>query len=208
MTTRSPWLRRCSCSACCITSFLLCSRFSCSPPWKDGGICARSENPDSRRQWSGFDAFCGGSEVRIIASASPSCGLLNQSHTSGVDLTFALRVRGPVGSECQIHSTSVSHRRIELQPHHPGDDQRKADDANRIGGLAEDHHSDNDAAGGADACPDRIRSAKWQRSQRKRHETKARQDRDQCCGRGPEPGEAVGIFQAKCPGNFEKPRCE
>jgi len=55
-----------------------------------------------------------------------------------------------------------SDRRIELEPDHPGDDQREAKDSNGIGGLAENQHSDNDAAGGADAGPYRIGRAERQ----------------------------------------------
>jgi hypothetical protein len=56
---------------------------------------------------------------------------------------------------------AASNRRIELEPDHAGDDQRRADDAHGIDGFAEEHHADKDAADGADPGPYRVRRAKW-----------------------------------------------
>ena len=53
----------------------------------------------------------------------------------------------------------VSDRRVELQPDHAGNDQRQADEANRIGRLAIEDHAGDDAADGANAGPHRIRRA-------------------------------------------------
>ena len=64
---------------------------------------------------------------------------------------------------------AVLHRRIELEPDHPGDDQRQAKDSNGIGGLAVNQHSDNDAARGADPGPNRIGRTERQRSQGEGH---------------------------------------
>jgi uncharacterized membrane protein YbhN (UPF0104 family) len=56
--------------------------------------------------------------------------------------------------------SGISYGRTKLEPNHSGDDQGEANDPNRISGLAEDHHSDNDAAGGANSGPHGIRGAK------------------------------------------------
>ena len=68
---------------------------------------------------------------------------------------FAQRRRQPMPA-------AVSDRRVELEPDHAGHDQRQADDANRIGRLAEEHHADDDAADRADPGPYRIRRAERQ----------------------------------------------
>jgi len=57
-----------------------------------------------------------------------------------------------------------SDRRVELEADHAGDDQRQADDADRVGGLAVEQHADDDAADGAYPGPHRIRRAEGQRS--------------------------------------------
>jgi uncharacterized membrane protein YbhN (UPF0104 family) len=57
-----------------------------------------------------------------------------------------------------------SDRRVELQSDHAGDDQRKADEANRISRLTIEQHSDENAADGAYPGPHRIRRAEGQRS--------------------------------------------
>jgi hypothetical protein len=49
--------------------------------------------------------WCSGSEVRIMTAASSSCGLLNQSYTNGVDLTFATLPIASSKSECQIQNS-------------------------------------------------------------------------------------------------------
>jgi len=54
----------------------------------------------------------------------------------------------------------ASDRGVQLQPDHAGDDQREADDSDRIGGFAVEIHPDENAADRADAGPDRIRRAK------------------------------------------------
>jgi len=54
----------------------------------------------------------------------------------------------------------ASDRGVQLQPDHAGDDQREADDSDRIGGFAVEIHPDENAAERADAGPDRIRRAK------------------------------------------------
>jgi glycosyltransferase 2 family protein len=56
-----------------------------------------------------------------------------------------------------------SDRRVELEADHSGDDQRQANDPDRIGRLAVEQHSDQDTADGADPGPNRIRRAKRQR---------------------------------------------
>jgi glycosyltransferase 2 family protein len=55
-----------------------------------------------------------------------------------------------------------SDRRVELEPDHAGNDQGKADEANRVGRLAVEQHADNDAADGANSGPYRVRRAERQ----------------------------------------------
>jgi hypothetical protein len=75
----------------------------------------------------------------------------------GVETWRSLRAKkSPAGGN------DVSDGRVELEPDHPGHDQRQADDADRVGRLAEEHHTDDDAADGADPGPYRIRSAERQ----------------------------------------------
>lgn len=59
-----------------------------------------------------------------------------------------------------VDRPELSDGRIELQPDHAGDNQAKANQADRIGRLAIDNHSEQDAADSADPGPNRIRSAK------------------------------------------------
>jgi glycosyltransferase 2 family protein len=53
----------------------------------------------------------------------------------------------------------ASDRRVELEPDHAGNDQRQADETDRIGRLTVEQHADDDAADGADSGPYRIRRA-------------------------------------------------
>ena len=57
---------------------------------------------------------------------------------------------------------SISNRRIKLEPDHPGDDQREAQQADRIGRLAVEQHAHDDAADRADSGPDRVGCAERQ----------------------------------------------
>jgi glycosyltransferase 2 family protein len=83
-----------------------------------------------------------------------------------VPLSIALALFGSVEAlrsfrakkSAEVAATG-SDRRVELEPNHAGDDQRQADDANRIGRLAIEQHSDHDAADSADSGPHRIRRA-------------------------------------------------
>jgi uncharacterized membrane protein YbhN (UPF0104 family) len=79
-----------------------------------------------------------------------------------VPLMIALALFGSVELWRSFHAkpvAGVSDGGVELQPDHAGHDQRQADDANRIGRLAEEHHAGDDAADRADAGPYRIRRA-------------------------------------------------
>ena len=58
-----------------------------------------------------------------------------------------------------VDPQGISNGRVELQADHSGDDQRQANEANRIGRLAVEDHADNDAADGADTGPHRVRRA-------------------------------------------------
>ncbi len=53
----------------------------------------------------------------------------------------------------------ISDGRIELEPDHAGDDQRQADETNRIGRLAVEDHANENAADRTDPGPHRIRRA-------------------------------------------------
>jgi glycosyltransferase 2 family protein len=77
----------------------------------------------------------------------------------GVELMRRLRAKQKV-----VDGAGISDRRIELQPDHAGDDQGEAEDADRIGRLAKDDHSDEDRADGADPGPHGVRRAEGQRS--------------------------------------------
>jgi glycosyltransferase 2 family protein len=86
-----------------------------------------------------------------------------------VPLSIALTLFGGVEAWRSLRKKNTSaqvasDRRIELEPDHAGDDQREADETNRIGRLAVEQHSDEDAADGSYPGPHRIRRAKGQRS--------------------------------------------
>jgi hypothetical protein len=85
-----------------------------------------------------------------------------------VPLSIALVLFGGVEAWRSIRAkrsasaaAAVSDGRVELEPDHAGNDQGQADDADRIGRLAKEHHADHDAADGADSGPYRIRRAEW-----------------------------------------------
>jgi len=82
----------------------------------------------------------------------------------GVETWRSLRGRG-----FRLYAAGASDRRIELEPDHSDDDQREAENSDRIGRLAVEQHADEDAADGAYSGPHGIRSTKRQRSQRERH---------------------------------------
>jgi glycosyltransferase 2 family protein len=63
------------------------------------------------------------------------------------------------GAKKAVEQQRISDGRIELEPDHAGNDQRQADEANRIGRLAVENHADDDAADGTDSGPNRIRRA-------------------------------------------------
>ena len=56
-----------------------------------------------------------------------------------------------------------SNRRVQLETDHSGNDQREANDPDRVGRLAIEQHAHQDAADGADPRPYRIRRAERQR---------------------------------------------
>jgi hypothetical protein len=76
----------------------------------------------------------------------------------GVETLRSLRARKSAVKSA-VDRESDSDRRVELESDHAGDDQRQADEANRISRLAKEHHADNNAADGADPGPYRIRRA-------------------------------------------------
>jgi len=75
----------------------------------------------------------------------------------GVEAWRGLRKRASVRERAD-----VSDRRVELEPDHSSDDQREADNAERIGRLAIEKHADQDAADGAYSGPHRIRRTERQ----------------------------------------------
>jgi glycosyltransferase 2 family protein len=74
----------------------------------------------------------------------------------GVEAWRSLRAKKSAGD-----TSEGSDRRVELESDHAGNDQRQADDANRVSRLTIEQHADNDAADGADPGPYRIRRAEW-----------------------------------------------
>jgi glycosyltransferase 2 family protein len=87
-----------------------------------------------------------------------------------VPLSIALVLFGAVEALRSLRAKALradqresSDRGIELQPDHAGDDQREANDADGVGRLAIEQHSDENTADGADPGPYRICGAKGQR---------------------------------------------
>jgi glycosyltransferase 2 family protein len=87
-----------------------------------------------------------------------------------VPLSIALVLFGAVEAWRNMRAKSLkaakaaaSDGRVELQPDHTDDNERKADHANRIGRLAVEQHPDQNASDGADPGPYRVRRAKGQR---------------------------------------------
>ena len=75
----------------------------------------------------------------------------------GVEAWRGLRKRASVRERAD-----VSDRRVELEPDHSSDDQREADNAERIGRLAIEKHADQDAADSAYPGPHRVRRTERQ----------------------------------------------
>jgi uncharacterized membrane protein YbhN (UPF0104 family) len=75
-----------------------------------------------------------------------------------VEALRSLRAKNAAANKA-VDLLGKSNGRVELQPDHSGNDQRQADEANRIGRLAVEDHAGNDAADGADPSPHRIRRA-------------------------------------------------
>lgn len=80
-----------------------------------------------------------------------------------VETWRSFRARDPIAAPETVPDPG-SDRGIELEPDHSGDDQRQAEEPDRVGRLAIEQHPDQDAADRANTGPDRIRRAKWQRS--------------------------------------------
>jgi uncharacterized membrane protein YbhN (UPF0104 family) len=82
-----------------------------------------------------------------------------------VPLLLAMLLFGCVEALRSLHAKKAvdgqgrSDGRVELEADHSRNDQREADQPNRIGRLAVQDHADDDAADGADAGPHRIRRA-------------------------------------------------
>lgn len=86
-----------------------------------------------------------------------------------VPLSIALALFGGIeawrGLRTKVPSTrDRSDRRVQLQSDHAGDDQREANETNRIRRLAVEQHPDKDAADSTYSSPHRIRRAEGQRS--------------------------------------------
>jgi uncharacterized membrane protein YbhN (UPF0104 family) len=86
-----------------------------------------------------------------------------------VPLSIALLLFGGVEAwrsmraKAQQEAQAASDGRVELEPDHADDDQRKADDANGVSRLAVEQHPDQDASDRADSGPYRVRRAEGQR---------------------------------------------
>ena len=87
-----------------------------------------------------------------------------------VPLSIALLLFGGVETWRSLRKKTAaadaaeSDRGVELEPDHAGNDQRQADDADRVGRLAVEQHPDDDTADGAYSGPHRVRRAEGQRS--------------------------------------------
>ena len=86
-----------------------------------------------------------------------------------VPLSIALALFGGVEAWRSLRKKASSteddsDRRVQLQSDHAGDDQREANETNRIGRLTIKQHADEDAADCAYPGPHRIRRAEGQRS--------------------------------------------
>ena len=81
----------------------------------------------------------------------------------GVEAWRSLREKAHNAEETQVSDVQVSDGRVELEPDHADDDERKAEDPDRIGRLAVEQHSDHDTSDSADSGPYRIRRAEGQR---------------------------------------------
>jgi uncharacterized membrane protein YbhN (UPF0104 family) len=75
-----------------------------------------------------------------------------------VEALRSLRAKNGTANKA-VDPQGISNGRVELQPDHSGNDQRQADEANRIGRLAVENHAGDDAADGTDPGPHRIRRA-------------------------------------------------
>jgi glycosyltransferase 2 family protein len=75
-----------------------------------------------------------------------------------VEALRSLRAKNAAANKT-VDTLGISNGRVELQPDHSGDDQRQADEASRIGRLAVENHTGDDAADGTDPGPHRIRRA-------------------------------------------------
>jgi len=71
-----------------------------------------------------------------------------------------------------------SHRTRDLHEHDSEDDQRARNQAQRRRGFAKHEDADRESTDCADACPDRIGSAKWQRLHGDRQQREARNHGD------------------------------
>jgi glycosyltransferase 2 family protein len=84
-----------------------------------------------------------------------------------VPLSMALVLFGTVETWRSIRAKAAeaqaSDGRVELESNHADDDQRKAEDPDRVSRLAVEQHSDQDASDGTDPSPYRIRRAEGQR---------------------------------------------
>jgi len=87
-----------------------------------------------------------------------------------VPLSIALLLFGGVEAWRSLRKNTAaggavaSHRRIELESDHAGDDQRQTNEANWISGLTVEQHSDKDTADRAYPGPHGIRRTEGQRS--------------------------------------------
>ena len=86
-----------------------------------------------------------------------------------VPLSIALALFGGVEAWRSLRNRASSRedgsdRRVQLQSDHPGDDQREANETNRISRLAIEQHPDKDATDCAYPSPHRVRRAEGQRS--------------------------------------------
>jgi len=95
-------------------------------------------------------------------------------------------------------------RREQLEADDAGDDEDEAEDAPHFARFTQEHHAENRRADGADAGPDGVASPDGNRLQREREEEEAHGHGRDGANARPESREAVRVFQADGPSNFEQ----
>ncbi|CCE04046.1 conserved membrane hypothetical protein [Bradyrhizobium sp. STM 3809] len=79
-----------------------------------------------------------------------------------IPFVLSLALFGGIELRRSLRGTARSDRRVQLEPHDAGNDQRQAEQPDGVRRLAVQPHADDDASGRADAGPDRVGGAERQ----------------------------------------------